>query len=183
MLLERLVASYEELSEELVRLQGASEELTAVTIERNELRLRVAELEDDSGVSRELATLVRDTLVSAQQAANELRAEAKREVDELRTQARKEAARALADSRSAANMVASAEKQRDRLAQECQQLRAQLERLEGDVAAVAFQAPLAPGVESLDEPLPPGATPRDGDRDSLHAALRDVLAPADQPGS
>ena len=158
--LEQVVTSYEELSQEISRLEGAATELTAATLERNELRLRVAELEHDSGVSRELAALVRDTLVSAQQAANELRSEAKREVDELRTEARKEAARAVADARSAAHVLRNAETQRDALAEECRQLQGQIARLEAQAQALAPLTPVAPGLDLgllVDAPAAPSA--------------------------
>jgi len=147
MLLERLVASYEQLSEELDRLAVTGTELTAVTLERDELRLRVAELQTDSGISRELGALVRDTLISAQRAANELRSEARREATELRAEARKESVRLSEAARAKTTALA----ERDRLDEECRMLGAELRRLEEQLGQLGVQASLGSDLESLDD--------------------------------
>jgi cell division initiation protein len=69
-LLEQVVSSYEQ-----------------VWLERDQLRARVGELEDEVSNFREAERYLSDTLVTAQRAAADLRSEAEREAERLKTEA------------------------------------------------------------------------------------------------
>ncbi len=203
LLLEGLADNYESLSSELAQLETASNQLRETTLERDELRLRVSELETGSGTSRELDALVRDTLATAERDANALRAQAVREADELRLQARKESTRAIANARIEAHLDTNGGDSRrtrrwdgahlsldraagradavlyanelgsDELGAECRQIRIELQRLEREVAWIEQHALLAAGAAASDQ----GPAGREGAADPIEAPFRD-LGPA-----
>ena len=137
MLLEQLSTSYEELAGELETVETLRRELNDVTSERDELRLRVSELDVGSATTRELAALVQETLASAQRAAEDLRAAGKREAEELRSNALRGAGRAVDAARAESRKIA----QRDRLHEECRTVSAGLRGLEEELAHIP---PLGP---------------------------------------
>ena len=106
-LLEHVTSSYEE-----------------VWLQRDDLRSRVAELEEELGSFRESERYLRDTLITAQRTADQLRSEAQRESDEVRAEAQREAERvrgeALADLREA---KAEAERELEGLRAQIEQFR------------------------------------------------------------
>ena len=143
MLLERLAPNYEELWIELAGLEALRNELRATRLERDELRLRVAELQNGSSTSRELAALVRNTITSAQHGANEIRADARHEAGALRSRARREPTRAPDGGRTGVRPmevpgqpVARSRRQEVEHAQldaACRRLTEELERLRVDL--------------------------------------------------
>jgi cell division initiation protein len=82
-LLEHVTSSYEQ-----------------VWLQRDELRSRVAELEEELGSFRESERYLRDTLITAQRTADQLRSDAQREADEVRAEAQQEAERVMGDALS-----------------------------------------------------------------------------------
>jgi cell division initiation protein len=97
-------------------LEEVAESFEDVWRERADLAERVEQLESDLVRYRELETLLRTTLVSAERAAGELKEQAKREADLIVTEAQAEG-RAI---------TRRARAERDQLARESQRLRALL---------------------------------------------------------
>jgi cell division initiation protein len=95
-LLEHVTSSYEQ-----------------VWLQRDELRSRVTELEEELGSFRESERYLRDTLITAQRTADQLRTEAQREADRVRGEA-------LADLRQA---KAEAERELEGLRSQIEQFR------------------------------------------------------------
>ena len=98
-------------------LEEAIASFEEVWRERADLRDRVEHLETELARYRELETLLRATLVSAEQAAHDLKDAARREADVVVSEAHTEARR----------ITTSAAAERERLAAECRRIRALLE--------------------------------------------------------
>lgn len=81
-LLERVTSSYEQ-----------------VWLERDELRSRVTDLEGELAAFRETERYLRDTLVTAQRTADELRRDAERDAERVRTEGLADLERAKAERR------------------------------------------------------------------------------------
>jgi cell division initiation protein len=81
-LLERVTSSYEQ-----------------VWLERDELRSRVTDLESELATFRETERYLRDTLVTAQRTADELRRDAERDAEQVRTEGLADLERAKAERR------------------------------------------------------------------------------------
>jgi len=94
-----------------------------VWLERDRLQARVDELEKEMANTKELETLLRDGLASAQRAADQVKQEAQAKVSGLVEEARRKAEALLADARSQAeDIVADSRKERDRLDEETTRL-------------------------------------------------------------
>ena len=102
---------------------------------RADLAERVEQLEGDLVRYRELETLLRTTLVSAERAAGELKEQAKREADLI-----------LAEAQAEARGIARrARAERDQLARDAQRIRALL------ASALATLEPVPDGADEADE--------------------------------
>jgi cell division initiation protein len=136
-------------------LENVTSSYEQVWLERDQLRSRAAELEDELRKFREQERLLSDTLVTAQRAAEELRAEAGREAQQLKDEA-------LAQTRSAKT---EAERELEELRVEIERFRT-LERelrsnlrafLEEALRTVARDDDAAEADRTLTEALRPGA--------------------------
>jgi len=94
-------------------LEEVTESFESVWRERADLGDRVEQLDSELGRHRELETLLRTTLISAERAAHELRDQAKREAEVI-------VAEAQAEART---ITRSARAERERLAGEARRLR------------------------------------------------------------
>ncbi|MDQ3823296.1 MAG: DivIVA domain-containing protein [Actinomycetota bacterium] len=116
-------------------LEEIVESFEDVWRDRADLSERVEQLENDLVRYRELETLLRATLVSAERAAGELKEQAKREADLIVAEAQAEA-RAI---------TRRARAERDELAREAQRVRALL------ASALATLEPVPEGDDETDE--------------------------------
>jgi cell division initiation protein len=133
-LLEHVASSYEQ-----------------VWLERDELRSRITQLEDKLGSFREQERLLSDTLVTAQRAAEDLRAEAAREGEELRARALDQVGSAKAEAeRELENLRAEIEHFRTLERELRSNLRAFLERALSQIdRAEVTEAPRETLVDAL----------------------------------
>jgi cell division initiation protein len=119
-------------------LEEIADSYEGVWRERADLTERVDQLENDLVRYRELETLLRTTLVSAERAAHELKTQAKREADLIVDEAHAEAR----------SITRQAVAERERLQTEARRvralLRAALETLEGANGDAPAQAKAAP---------------------------------------
>jgi cell division initiation protein len=146
-LLEHVASSYEQ-----------------VWLERDELRSRLTQLEEKLGSFREQERLLSDTLVTAQRAAENLRAEAAREAEDLRARALAEVGSAKAEAeRELENLRAEIEHFRTLERDLRANLRAFLERALSQIDGAAEVAKAPP--QTLVEALTPEAA--DVKRDDL----------------
>ncbi len=126
-------------------LDDVADELAAAVRERDELAGRVESLEAEAARLHELESLLRSALVSAEQAAHETRAQARRESDLIVREAHAEARRT----------VREAEAERRHLDEGMIELRARLRTILGLIAASEERVPLAqeePVAEAVAEP-------------------------------
>jgi cell division initiation protein len=121
--------------------------------ERAELEGRVGRLEAELAEHREIQGLMRDALVSAQRAADELTERTRRECDELLAQARAEADATREESR----------RERERTEAEIRRLKA----AEQEIRA-SYKVLLHAALDRLDEPL---------EEEAPKPSLLDALAP------
>lgn len=116
-------------------LEEIVESFEDVWRDRADLAERVEQLESDLVRYRELETLLRTTLVSAERAAGELKEQAKREADLI-----------LAEAQAEARGIARrARAERDQLAREAQRIRALL------ASALATLEPVPDGGDEAEE--------------------------------
>ena len=116
-------------------LEEVAESFEDVWRDRADLAERVEQLESDLVRYRELETLLRTTLVSAERAAGDLKEQAKREADLIVTEAQ-------AESRA---ITRGARAERDQLARDAQRVRALL------ASALATLEPVPDGDDEADE--------------------------------
>jgi cell division initiation protein len=134
-------------------LDDVADELAAAVRERDDLAGRVASLEAAAGRHRELEAALGSALVAGEQAAQEAKAQARRESDLIVREAHAEARRT----------VRTAEAERRHLEDGTIELRARLRALLGsldatDIAAPAHEEPVSEAADlpSLDEALESG---------------------------
>jgi cell division initiation protein len=124
-------------------LEEIAESFEDVWRDRADLAERVEQLENDLVRYRELETLLRTTLVSAERAAGELKEQAKREADLIVSEAE-------AEGRS---ITRRARAERDQLAADAQRMRALLS------SALATLEPVPDGGDEADDAPPEPAEP------------------------
>jgi cell division initiation protein len=135
-LLEQVTSSYEQ-----------------VWLERDELRARVSDLENELGTMREQERLLSSTLVTAQRVADELREEAEREAQKIKLEALADLGQAKAEAeRELEDLRVEIERSRGQERELRSNLRAYLEgalRQLEDGAAATQEAPLGTLVDAL----------------------------------
>lgn len=136
-LLEQVTSSYEQ-----------------VWLERDELRSRLSELENELGTLREQEHLLSSTLVTAQRVADELREEAEREAQRIKLEALADLGQAKAEAeRELEDLRAEIERSRGQERELRSNLRAYLEgalrQLEDGAATPTQEAPLGTLVDAL----------------------------------